>query len=476
MNEKAKNLLRNFKYILSANFLALIISVILNLVVPKFIGLTEYSYWQLYVFYSSYVGFFHFGWIDGIYLKIGGEEYEELDKRSLGTQFYYLFILQLILGLSLFLVSYFFVSDMNKKIILIFTAVVLVFTNLKTFILFILQSTNRIKDYAKLSISDRYFYIITAMSYLILGGRNFFVLILLDIISRIIVVIWGMGVIKDILFSKRQKFKEVFNEIIDNIRVGSNLMFGSIASLLILGVSRLFVEQKWNIEVFGELSFALSISNMFMIFINAISTVLYPVLRRTEQSNLPELYVKVRSLFVPITLLLLLFFNPMSIILEWWLPEYQSSLFFMGILFPMIIYEGRVSLLVNTYLKTIRKEKKILVSNVITLFVALTTSFISVYLFDNINLTVISIMFSLAFRCVLAEKMLTKVLKINVDKENIIEGVLVTIFIVSNVFLNNIISFLIYFLIFSLYIGINYKVIKNSFRYFLLLMRPKNTI
>ena len=476
MNEKAKNLLRNFKYILSANFLALIISVILNLVVPKFIGLTEYSYWQLYVFYSSYVGFFHFGWIDGIYLKIGGEEYEELDKRSLGTQFYYLFILQLILGLSLFLVSYFFVSDMNKKIILIFTAVVLVFTNLKTFILFILQSTNRIKDYAKLSISDRYFYIITAMSYLILGGRNFFVLILLDIISRIIVVIWGMGVIKDILFSKRQKFKEVFNEIIDNIRVGSNLMFGSIASLLILGVSRLFVEQKWNIEVFGELSFALSISNMFMIFINAISTVLYPVLRRTEQSNLPELYVKVRSLFVPITLLLLLFFNPMSIILEWWLPEYQSSLFFMGILFPMIIYEGKVSLLVNTYLKTIRKEKKILVSNVITLFVALTTSFISVYLFDNINLTVISIMFSLAFRCVLAEKMLTKVLKINVDKENIIEGVLVTIFIVSNVFLNNIISFLIYFLIFSLYIGINYKVIKNSFRYFLLLMRPKNTI
>ena len=72
MNEKAKLLFKNLNYTIVANLLILVVSIALNLIVPKFLGVTEYSYWQLYVFYASYVGFFQLGWIDGIYLKIGG--------------------------------------------------------------------------------------------------------------------------------------------------------------------------------------------------------------------------------------------------------------------------------------------------------------------------------------------------------------------------------------------------------------------
>ncbi|MGC3014424.1 hypothetical protein ACPTH2_14975, partial [Enterococcus faecium] len=98
MNDKARTVMKNLYYTVAANFATLGISVLLNLFVPKLLGVTEYSYWQLYVFYSSYVGFLHFGWIDGIYLKIGGEEYDRLDKRGLGTQFWYLLIFELCLS------------------------------------------------------------------------------------------------------------------------------------------------------------------------------------------------------------------------------------------------------------------------------------------------------------------------------------------------------------------------------------------
>ena len=134
MNEKAKTLFKNLNYTVTANFLVLGISIILNLFVPKFIGLTEYSYWQLYIFYSSYVGFFHFGWIDGIYLKIGGEEYNNLDKRSLGTQFYYLFIFESALALILSIYAFIFVSDFNRQIIWFATASILIIINIKTFL------------------------------------------------------------------------------------------------------------------------------------------------------------------------------------------------------------------------------------------------------------------------------------------------------------------------------------------------------
>ena len=473
MNEKAKNLFKSLNYTVTANFLILGISVILNLVVPKYLGIADYGYWQLYVFYSSYVGFFHFGWIDGIYLKIGGEEYENLDKRSLGTQFRYLVLFELSLAVLISIYALFFVSDPNRQIIWLATAAMLVIANLKSFILFILQSTNRIKEYAKLSRDDRYLYLIGAMGYLLLGGRNPLILIMMDVVSKLVVTLWGMILIKDIVTAKRQRFSLTIGEAITNIRIGSNLMLGNIASMLILGVSRFLVERSWSIETFGKLSFALSISNMFMLFISSVSVVLYPVLRRTNQSNLPQLYRHVRNIFVPFTLLLLLFFNPIRLMLEWWIPEYKSSLFFMGILFPMIVYEGRISLLVNTYLKTIRKEKIILISNVATLIVSSMLSLVSVYIFKSINLTVLTIIFSLAFRCILAETLLTKVMKINVNRENLLEVLLIGLFIGSNLILSNIGSFIVYLLGFSLYLILSLGKMKMGIKYFVRLVQSK---
>ena len=42
---------KNLYYTVAANFATLGISVLLNLFVPKLLGVTEYSYWQLYVLF-----------------------------------------------------------------------------------------------------------------------------------------------------------------------------------------------------------------------------------------------------------------------------------------------------------------------------------------------------------------------------------------------------------------------------------------
>ncbi|MBV6373107.1 hypothetical protein HIU98_18995, partial [Enterococcus casseliflavus] len=191
-------------------------------------------------------------------------------------------------------------------------------------------------------------------------------------------------------------------------------MISNIASMLIIGITRLLVENKWDIETFGKLSFTLSISNMFMTFINAVGIVIFPLLRRTNRSNLKILYEQIRTVFVPLTFSLLLFFNPIRIILENWLPAYKDSLRFMGVLFPMVIYEGRMSLLINTYLKTIRKEKYILLANMASLLLTIVLSVITIFYFNNIDLVVLGIMICLAFRCILAELLLSKVLEINI--------------------------------------------------------------
>lgn len=462
MNEKAKTLLKNLNYTVSANFLVLGISVILNLVVPKFIGVKEYSFWQLYVFYSSYVGFFHFGWLDGIYLKIGGAEYEDLDKRSLGTQFWYLLGTQVVLASILIVYAVFFASVGDRKIILLFTSLNLIVSNCKNFVLYILQSTNRIKEYAQISRSDRYLYIIGVIVYLIIGGYSFIPLIILDFGTKIVVLLWGLAKIKDLLFNKLLSLNDAILEVKDNIKIGSNLMLSNIASMLVLGISRKMVERKWSIETFGKLSFTLSISNMFMTFINAVGIVMFPLLRRTKKENLPTLYINIRNVFVPITYGFLLFFAPIKGVLTIWLPEYTQSLLFMGILFPMVIYEGRMALLVSTYLKTIRKEKLILFSNVITLFISSFLSFISVFIVQDIYVVVIVIMFALAFRCIFAEIQLLKVMNLNFTNNIILETLLTIVFILANIFVTEGASFIIYIIAFSLYLILSKSAIHDS--------------
>ncbi|MGH2189613.1 hypothetical protein ACQ10K_17670, partial [Enterococcus faecium] len=82
------------------------------------------------------------------------------------------------------------------------------------------------------------------------------------------------------------------------------------------------------------LSFTLSLSNMFLTFINAVGIVMFPLLRRTNKERLPSLFVTLRGVFVPLTYAILLLYVPVKFVLGMWLPEYSESLKFMGILFP----------------------------------------------------------------------------------------------------------------------------------------------
>lgn len=474
MNNKFKQIFSNIYYAVSANLITLIISIVLNLIVPKVLGIQEYSYWQLYVFYISYVGFFHLGWIDGIYLKIGGEEYGDLNYKNLGTQFWYLLGFELIfvifsLSTILFLNTG---NNSNNNIIFIYlaTAIVSIITILKTFIIYILQATNRIKTYAQISKNDRYLYILLLFSYLFMGGENFKVLILFDIISKTVIVIFGIYKIRKIILNRPSNFLTACPEIISNIQIGSKIMFSNIASMLIVGSVRYLVGQQWSLTVFGKLSFTLSISNMFLIFINSIGVVMYPLLRKSNKNNLKNIYEIIRSLFVPFTFALLIFYVPVREILLIWLPSYSESLYLMGYLFPIIVFEGRTNLLINTYLKTLRGEKYILLTNIIALLITGVAAVFSIFILKSLNVTVITILIGLMSRCIIGEKYLSSMLGISLDKELIIETFLTISFVITSISLNPLGTFLSYLIIFSIYLIFNQKNIKSN------LFKSKNII
>lgn len=471
MNNKLKSLLVNSGYAIFSNLLGMLVSSLVVLILPKLIGVTSYGYWQLYIFYVSYVGFFHFGWIDGIYLKYGGLHFDELEKGKFYSQFIIYALFQAAMAGLVFLYAAIFVHDSEKQFIFNMLAWTLFLTNLRFFIIYILQTTNRIKQSSVITMLDRLSYIILLGLLVLLGTDNYRIMIYVDIIARTLSLLYGIYCCKNILFRPISEFKLDFLEIIDNVKVGCNLMLSNIASLLIIGVVRIGIEQQWSIETFGKVSLALSISNLMMTFINAVGIVIFPMLKRMEESKLPTLYYVLRNLLMAVMLFVLILYYPLKSILGDWLPKYSESLKYMALIFPMAIYESKMSLLINTYLKALRMEKQILKVNVATVSFSVILSLFNTLIFPNLELAIFSIVMLLAFRCIYAELTVARVLHIHVLKDIFFELTLSVIFIVTGWFLTPMYATISYLICYLVYLFLKNNELKTSIKNLKLILK-----
>ena len=151
----------------------------------------------------------------------------------------------------------------------------------------------------------------------------------------------------------------------------------------------------------------------------------------------------------------MIFYYPMKSLLSWWLPKYADSLIYMAVLFPVCLFECKVTLLVNTYLKSMRQEALILKINGIAVISSMMLTVVSVALFHNLTMAVFSIVFLYAGRCFLAEYHLQKLLSLNLRKDMMQEMLLVLVFIATGWKLNSWMTMIIYALCYGCYFILN---------------------
>ncbi|MBF0819537.1 hypothetical protein [Streptococcus acidominimus] len=466
MNNKIKNIVINSGYAIFSNLLSMLVSTLVILVLPKVIGIESYGYWQLYLFYVSYVGFFHLGWIDGIYLKYGGAHFEDLDPKKFYSQFVMYTLFQSIIALLIVTYGFLALIDSDKKFIFEQLGITLVLTNVRFFVIYLLQTTNRIKQSSAITILDRFIYVALLIAFILLDIKNYRMMIYVDVIARFISLLYGLYICRSILVKKWSYFKIDYLEMRDNIRVGSNLMLSNVASLLIIGTVRLGIEKQWDIVTFGKVSLTLSISNLMMIFINAVGIVIFPMLKRLEHSKLPLLYQNLRNILMPLMLGMLVLYYPLKMLLANWLPHYMESIKYMVLIFPMAIYEGKMSLLINTYLKALRMEKYILKVNIRTVFLSLGLTLFTTLILKNLDLAIVSIVILLAFRCIAAEGAIARVLEIDIKKDIYLEVLLTIVFILAGWFLPSMLAVISYIICYIIYLIIKKSLLCDTVKNF----------
>jgi len=452
---KARTVLKNVFYSFGANVISLCISVLMILFVPKFMPIEEYGMWQLFLFYFSYLGFLHFGWEDGIYLRYAGKNYNELDSKLLSGQFYGIIFLQIVEMLIVIMLATFFVGDFIKRNVLICAVGLLVFVNFNNCCNFIMQITNRIKDYAKLLLTERIIFVSLVFLFIFSGANHFLDLYIAKFASLSCLSLVSFYMCQRLLHLDFYPIASVVDEAIRNIEVGSKLMFANIANMLIVGIIRYGISIGWDITTFGKISLMLSISNFLMLFISSVSIVLFPILKHMDIKRLPQIYMKIRNVLTLMLLFMLNIYYPLKVILIWWLPKYADSLIYMSVLFPVCLFQSKISLLINTYLKSMRKEKIMLQINLASVTLAAIVTVITVGAFHSLNATVFSIVFLYAFQCILAESCMERFLHLNFNKEMLVELLMIGIFIVSGIVFDSWVCTLIYGFAYLVYLIVN---------------------
>lgn len=423
---------QNISFTFASNFICTLISVLVTFILPKGISVENYGYFQLYFFYVNYTGFLHFGWADGLFLRHGGDYYESLNKDVLGSQFKIYWAIEILFSLIFCLVALYLTNGPQRTKVFILIGASIAFNLPKTYLQYLLQATNRIREYATLITLERIVFGLLILAIVCLGKDSFTLAISADLLGKFISLVYAIFHCRDLLTSHFVISKCVFKEILSNINVGSKLMFANIASLLIIGIVRWAIDQKWDVSTFGKISLTLSISNIMLIFVRSVSMVMLPTLRRIDGRKYAAIYNDIKVLLFTLMFGGLLIYYPLNVILTIWLPKYADCLKYMAILFPLCVFEGKLSILVEMYLKTMRLEKKILFSNVATLIFSVIATFISVFILENLTVAVMCILVIFAFRTTLGEYMLSKHLDINFYRNIFVEIALVAVFVCSS--------------------------------------------
>ena len=138
----------------------------------------------------------------------------------------------------------------------------------------------------------------------------------------------------------------------------------------------------------------------------------------------------------------------------------------MAVLLPVCLFESKVALLTNTYLKALRKEKIMMQINIGVVLVSFILTYISTVLLHDLNIAVISILILFAIKSICSELVLEKILQTEIKKDILQEIILVVLFVGINFSgINIFIKFVSFFSIYFVYLYFNKAILITSFRF-----------
>lgn len=457
-----KKILQNFGIAVLAQGTSVFVSCLTTMLVPKVLGVSAFGYWQLFIFYTTYAGIFHLGLNDGVYLLIGGQRRDEVNKSTIKSQFLAGTVMQSVFAILIGIPALLTQEDPNRRFVVIAFAIWMLINNVTWYLGFVFQAINETQLFSFAAFIDRFLFMIALLFLLFAKEQLFQVYVIGYLITRSVSLVYTLWKGRDFLAARTLSLKETMVHTANSIRIGIKVMIAGVASLAILGVARLVIDQVWGIEVFGKISFSLSMCNFFLSFITQVSMVLFPALRQGTQKERIHFYRYARDCMDLVLPALYLAYFPLVWVLSYWLPQYRSSLTAFALVLPICVFDSKMNVLGTTYLKVLRKEKFLLAINLVSVVLSICLVFLTLLIFHSPNAVIGAGAFTLVVRYLITQYVLAKDLKVKTSvKGETLEILFTVLFIIVALKFDVLIAFVIVLIGYAAYCLLNFGTLRS---------------
>lgn len=416
-------------YTLGANTITLLIGVIVTFIIPKVISIDEYGYFKMFTFYLGFLGFFHLGFNDGIYVNYGDYDYENIPREKFRTYFKFLLIFQVLIAVLVTIGTMSFVENPEKRIICFFLALNIILLNLTCYFEFLSQIIRRFKFYSFNTILSKILYIVAVSFILLLKYEKAIYLIIAQTIINLLTLLIYIIYYREVNFGKYKPLITMKEDIKKNIKIGFFIMLGNFVSIIIIGVDRIFISKFFTVHDFAMYSFAVSLLSMIYILLNGIRSVIYPYLTRSSEKNLNKTYETMKTYIFIILGYALSSYFIFEIIVLGFLPKYKEVLYITPIIFPTVLLSGEINIVTSNFYKSLKLEKEYTRNNLIAVAVSLISIVIAFLVFRSKEAIATSSLLSFYIWELCGDGFFKKHLGIKVSKHHIAEILVIVLFL-----------------------------------------------
>ena len=368
------NLKKSILKVFSVNFLQLISSLIIGFIIPEILSLDDYANLKTYTLYVSYIGLFHLGFLDGLYIKYGGKKINDINKGELKSEHNFLIIFQLIISIILCLISI-----LLKNVVLTLFSISILPIMIQAFHKYIFQATGEFNSYSKImNIYTIVYTILNVILALIFKNKDYVLYCLTTFIANFVSVI-----VFEYKFLKKYKEKDCRidkNNILKNIKVGFFVLLGNLSVVGLFGIDKWFVKLFLSTEDFAYYSFAVSMLNLVNVLVNAISITFYNYL---FSNNSAEKINKIKRYLIILGGFASLGYFALSFIVTNFIKKYIPSLDIIAITFSIFPYMILINALYVNLYKINKNEKHYFKVVISMLIISIIYNIIAVNIFNN---------------------------------------------------------------------------------------------
>ena len=458
-NTKNEKNFSKILYVILGNFIKLTTSIAIAFLIPDILGLTDYGFYKVFLLYVTYIGFFQFGFVDGIYLKYGGTDYDDLCNENFRAFFRFYLIFQLSIVFGGFIVVNLFLKG-DRQFIFNLLMINLFLLNLTAYFQFVSQITSRFREYSNRLIvySVGNLFSVGIMFFFRLDSYKIFISLLLSV--NLLILIWYVYTYRKIVFGNITKFMFIQSDLVSNFKKGIPLLLANFSATLMLTVDKQVVELFFPVDDFAIYSFAYSMLVIITAFISAISITIYPLLKKIQMEKLHIFYDKYDSLIIILVCIGMIGYFPLKFLIPTVLPDYASSLSIFRIVMPALIFTSSVSTIKHNIIKVLDKNNQFFYITLISVVITVSLNLVAYFYFGSLVGISASTVFGIFIWYALTEIYINKKLKTKWLSKLIIAVFSMLIFYTSTLIDNIFISGFLYVLWSILLLGLLYRIVR----------------